>query len=407
MASEQPLIRAMYPVKGFRLGTVEAGMRYPNRKDLVVMTWPEGASVAGVFTRNRFCAAPVELSRQRLVSKPCALVVNTGNANAGTGGQGLADAETCTARLAEVLGCLPEQVLPFSTGVIGEYLPVPTLLAGLPACVERSAESEAAWHQAAEGIMTTDTRPKGESVRFEHEGVVYTLTGIAKGAGMIRPDMATMLAFVSTDVSIETACLQQILNEVVNCSFNRITVDGDTSTNDACLLVATGAAGNETVVSTDQPLYRVLSKQVAVLCQRLAQSLVRDAEGATKFVSVVVEQAGSRQEALEVAYTVAHSPLVKTALFASDPNWGRILAAVGRANVDDLDVAGISIFLGDVCIITGGGVAADYREADGQAVMDQAEVVIRIALSRGELTETVWTSDLSHDYVSINAEYRT
>ncbi|OQX35249.1 MAG: bifunctional ornithine acetyltransferase/N-acetylglutamate synthase [Oceanospirillales bacterium LUC14_002_19_P2] len=348
MASEQPLIHAMYPVKGFRLGTVEAGIRYPNRKDLVVMSWPEEASVAGVFTRNRFCAAPVELSRQRLARAPCALVVNTGNANAGTGTQGLADAETCTARLAEVFGCLPEQVLPFSTGVIGEYMPVPTLVTGLPACVERLTESEAALCQAAEGIMTTDTRPKGESVCFEHEGVVYTLTGIAKGAGMIRPDMATMLAFIATDVSIETACLQQILNEAVNCSFNRITVDGDTSTNDACLLVATGSAGNETIVNTEQPLCRVLSEQVAMLCQRLAQSLVHDAEGATKFVSVVVEQAGSRQEALEVAYTVAHSPLVKTALFASDPNWGRILAAVGRANVEDLDVENISIFLGVV-----------------------------------------------------------
>ncbi len=407
MASEQPLIRAMYPVKGFRLGTVEAGIRYQNRKDLVVMTWPEGASVAGVFTRNRFCAAPVVLSRQRLGEKPCALVVNTGNANAGTGSQGLTDAETCTARLAEVLSCLPEQVLPFSTGVIGEYLPVPTLLAGLPACVDQLAESEVAWCQAAEGIMTTDSRPKGESVRFEHEGAVYTLTGISKGAGMIRPDMATMLAFIATDVSIDPECLQQILNKAVNCSFNRITVDGDTSTNDACLLVATGAAGNEKILSAKQSLYQVLSEQVMLLCQRLAQSLVRDAEGATKFVSVVVEQARSSQEALEVAYTVAHSPLVKTALFASDPNWGRILAAVGRANIEDLEVSGVSIFLGDVCIVACGGASADYQEVAGQAIMNQEEIVIRIELSRGDLKETVWTSDLSHDYVSINAEYRT
>ena len=255
--------------------------------------------------------------------------------------------------------------------------------------------------------MTTDSRPKGESVRFEHEGIVYTLTGISKGAGMIRPDMATMLAFIATDVSISTECLQQILKESVNRSFNRITVDGDTSTNDACLLVATGSAGNEPLLSADQPLYRVLCEQVVLLCQRLAQSLIRDAEGATKFVSVIVEQARSSREALEVAYTVAHSPLVKTALFACDPNWGRILAAVGRAKIEDLDVANVSIFLDDVCIVARGGVSADYQEAAGQLVMDQAEIVIRIELSRGEVAETVWTSDLSHDYVSINAEYRT
>ena len=407
MTSEHTLLQVMYPVKGFRLGTVEAGIRYPGRKDLVVMKWSEDASVAGVFTQNRFCAAPVDLSRRRLKNHPCALVVNTGNANAGTGMRGFNDAETCTARLAEELGCLPDQVLSFSTGVIGEYLPVPTLLAGLPECTAKLDEGEAAWQEAAAGIMTTDTRPKGRSVQFEHEGAVYTLTGIAKGAGMIRPDMATMLAFIATDVSIDADCLEHILNDAVNQSFNRISVDGDTSTNDACLLVATGAAGNEMISTADHPLYSVLSCHLVELCKQLAQSLIRDAEGGTKFVSIVVEQAGSSSEALEVAYTIAHSPLVKTACFASDPNWGRILAAVGRASVEGLDINKIAIYLGDVCIVSDGGLSAGYKESEGQAIMDQDEFTIRIVLGRGHFSETVWTSDLSHEYVKINAEYRT
>lgn len=407
MASERSLLQTMYPVKGFRLGVAEAGIRYLGRKDLVVMTWPESSSVAGVFTQNRFCAAPVQIARQRLDENPCALMINTGNANAGTGAQGLDDAETCTARLAEVLGCVPKQVLPFSTGVIGEYLPVSVLLAGLPDSIARLSEHEYAWKEAAEGIMTTDTCPKGASLQFEHKGTVFTLTGLAKGAGMIRPDMATMLAFIATDAAIDRCCLQSMLEYSVNGSFNRITVDGDTSTNDACLLVATGEASNKRVTEVDSELFVILRDHIATLCRRLARSLIDDAEGATKFVSVQVEQARSIAEALEVAYTIAHSPLVKTALFACDPNWGRILAAVGRAKVDDLDIAGVSIYLGDVCIVKDGGIDADYEEVDGQAVMDQDELTIRIGLGRGECSETVWTSDLSHDYVTINAEYRT
>ena len=395
----------LHPVKGFQLGTVKAGIRYPDRRDLVVMRWPEDASVAGVFTQNVFCAAPVLLCRERLHHSPCALLVNTGNANAGTGEQGMADAKRTTAVLAESLGCKTDQVLSFSTGVIGELLPVERLEAGIPGCLENLSED--GWWHAAEGIMTTDTRPKGFSRQFVHDGQTYTVTGIAKGSGMIHPNMATMLSYVATDAAVDRELLQELLADVVNNSFNRVTVDGDTSTNDSCILIATGQAGSTKIESREHPLFEPLAEVIADISQKLARELVMDGEGATKFVTVAVEGAESIQQAHTVANTVALSPLVKTALFASDPNWGRILAAAGRAPVENLDANRIVIHLDDVLIAEKGGVAAGYREEAGQAVMDKEAFTIRIDLGLGGASTQVWTSDLSHEYVKINAEYRT
>ena len=396
----------LHPVPGIRLGTTQAHIRKPDRRDLVVIACAPGTRAAAVFTKNRFCAAPVVVAREHLgQSAPRALLINTGFANAGTGESGLVDARASCTALARVLKCQPHEILPFSTGVIGERLPVDRLTAGLPACL--AALNESGWGEAAQGIMTTDTVPKGASRRLTLDGKTVTVTGIAKGAGMIRPDMATMLAFVATDAVVSAGALQACLNAAVNMSFNRITVDGDTSTNDACLLLATGKAGNGEIRDASGDAYAVLARAVAEVCAGLAQAIVRDAEGITKFITLEVRGGASESDCLEVAYTIAHSPLVKTAFFASDPNWGRILAAVGRAPIARLDVGKVSIHLEDVCVVRNGGVAADYTETAGRDVMRRSEIHVRVDLGAGSAGATVWTSDLSHDYVRINAEYRT
>ena len=395
----------LLPVKGVRLSAVAAGIRYKGRNDLVLFELAESSNCAAVFTRNAFCAAPVTIARQHLAAQsPRYLLINSGNANAGTGEPGLVDASTTCSLLAEKAGCDSRQVLPFSTGVIGERLPVDKIEAALGNAIDGLKAD--GWNDAARAIMTTDTVPKGISRRVDLEGHPVVITGVAKGSGMIRPDMATMLAYVATDASVERGALQACLDRAVDRSFNRITVDGDTSTNDACVLMATGAA-NSPPMTTGSAGYDLFCGAVAEVCLHLAQLIVRDAEGATKFITVSVESARDTQECLQVAYTVAHSPLVKTALFASDPNWGRILAAVGRAGIKELDVSRVNIFLDDVCIVRDGGRAAEYREQDGQRVMGQDEILIRILLGRGEAADTVWTCDLSNEYVRINAEYRS
>lgn len=394
----------MHPVKGFALGVASAGIKKAGRRDLVLMRCVEGSTVAGVFTQNAFCAAPVQLCKKRNGQPVRYLVTNTGNANAATGQPGLVAAQQVCQAVADSQQVPVEQVLPFSTGVIGEPLPVDKIAAALPAAVADLQEDN--WTLAAEGIMTTDTIPKGASQQFEHDGTVYTVTGISKGAGMIRPNMATMLAYIATDAGVEQKLLQQLVREAAGLSFNRVTVDGDTSTNDCCMLIATGQKG-ETITSADTPLYTKLKEAVIEVAMLLAQALVRDGEGATKFITVQVEQGGTVQECLDVAYAVAHSPLVKTALFASDPNWGRIVAAIGYAGVPNLEQDKVNVFLDDVCIVKNGGRADSYTETAGEAVMQQEEICIRIQLGRGDLSETIWTSDLSHEYVRINAEYRT
>lgn len=405
MAVGPGTLSEFFPVAGVRLGIASAGIKTPGRKDLVVMELAEGTRVAGIFTTNQFCAAPVTVARQHLAQgQPRYLVINTGNANAGTGAQGMRDAlQTCSV-LAGEAGTQAEAVLPFSTGVIGEPLPMAKLVAGLPAALGNLSESH--WSEAAEGIMTTDTRPKGSSRQVEVDGQTVTISGISKGAGMIRPNMATMLGFIATDACIEPALLQSLVSELGEQSFNRITIDSDTSTNDACMLIATGQNGGGEI-GPDSPGLPALREALAEVFLELAHAIVRDGEGATKFVTLDVTEAASQEEALAVAYTVAHSPLVKTALYASDPNWGRILAAVGRAGVVDLNLEAIEIWLGDVCLVRDGGRAADYSEERGQAVMDQEEITIHINLKRGNVRERVWTCDFSHDYVTINAEYRT
>ncbi len=395
----------MHSVKGFRLGTAKAGIRYQDRRDLVVMNWDQGSSVAGIFTLNKLCAAPVTLAKKNLNNDPEYFVTNTGNANAATGRQGMLNAQATTSALAEMVGLPADKVLPFSTGVIGEPLPVDRICAGLPLALE--SLSEGCWLKAAEGILTTDTRPKGCSCQFEVDGSVYTITGISKGSGMIKPNMATMLAYIATDVNIDQSLLQSMLLDIANVSFNRITVDGDTSTNDSFMLVATGAAGNETLMNAESELYSELKSALTSVAKELAQAIIRDGEGATKFVTVRVEEADSIADALEVAYTVAHSPLVKTALFACDPNWGRILAAVGRAEIDTLEIGKINIWLNDVSLIEAGEPAATYTEEAGQQVMSEEEITIRIQLGSGIVSEEIWTTDLSHEYVRINADYRS
>jgi len=402
VASFEPLTSPV-PVAGIRLAAVSAGIKKPDRLDLVVMEIAPASSVAATFTRNAFCAAPVTVAREHLREQtPRYLLINTGNANAGTGSRGLADARDSCAALAAESGVSPREVLPFSTGVIGEYLPMERLLAGIPVALDALAAD--AWQDAAQGIMTTDTVPKAGSRRLRLDGTDITITGMAKGAGMIRPNMATMLAYLATDARIAQADLAGLWQTVVEQTFNRVTVDGDTSTNDAAVLVATGAASDTPLAGDALDAFRAALHDLAL---ELAQALVRDGEGATKFVEVAVASAASEAEALEVAYTIAHSPLVKTALFASDPNWGRLLAAIGRADVPGLDVEQVELRLNDVLIACDGSRAPDYTEARGQAAMAAPEIRIAVDLHRGTAGATVWTSDLSYDYVKINAEYRT
>ncbi|GHD52259.1 glutamate N-acetyltransferase [Marinobacter persicus] len=394
-----------FPVPGIKIGIASAGIKKPGRKDLVVFELAPETRVAGIFTQNQFCAAPVVLSRRHLAeTAPRYLLINTGNANAGTGKQGMADAERCCQALAGKAGASASEVLPFSTGVIGEPLPVDKIVNAMGDLLADTREDR--WAEAASGIMTTDTRPKGASVQLEVDGHTVTISGISKGAGMIRPNMATMLGFIATDARIEPGLLQALASELGEKSFNRITIDSDTSTNDACMLMATGQYSGPEITAESPQLSR-LKDALRQVYLDLAHAIVRDGEGATKFVTIDVTGAGNQGEALDVAYTVAHSPLVKTALFASDPNWGRILAAVGRAGVPELDLDAVEIYLGDVCLVRNGGRAEDYSEQRGQAVMDREEITIAINLNRGAVRETVWTCDFSHEYVTINAEYRT
>ncbi|MBB4845183.1 glutamate N-acetyltransferase/amino-acid N-acetyltransferase [Paucibacter oligotrophus] len=399
---------SLHPVPGVRLGITQAGIRKQGRRDLSVIALDEGASVAGVFTKNRFCAAPVQLCREHLAlagNQIRAILVNTGNANAGTGEDGLARARQSCEALAGLMGLRAEQVLPFSTGVIMETLPVDRIIAGLPAAL--SALRADAWDEAALGIMTTDTVPKAASVQVEIGGVTVTLTGISKGAGMIRPNMATMLGYVATDANINPALMQALVTEAADASFNRITIDGDTSTNDSFVLIATHRAAHARIESLDSAEGQALRAALIKLSQQLAQAIVRDGEGATKFITVTVDGGRDEAECKLAAYAIAHSPLVKTAFFASDPNLGRILAAVGYAGIEDLDQTLISLHLDEVQVVRNGGRHPDYREEDGQRVMKQAEITVRVNLQRGAATATVWTCDLSHDYVSINADYRS
>jgi glutamate N-acetyltransferase/amino-acid N-acetyltransferase len=405
MAVGPGTLPTLHPVAGFRLGTTSAGVKTPGRKDLVVMEIAHGATTAGVFTQNQFCAAPVQICKSHLkAATPSFLVVNTGNANAGTGKEGYQDALEVCQSVAEHAGVAVDQVLPFSTGVIGEKLPTDRIIPAVPAAFE--ALTEAGWLEAANGITTTDTRPKAFSLQFEYQSKVITLTGISKGAGMIKPNMATMLAYVATDAKVDAGLLQSMLGRSADLTFNRVTIDGDTSTNDSCILIATGASGLE-ITESDAELFELFNRALDKVMLELAQAIVRDGEGATKFVTISVEQAANSEEALKTAYAVAHSPLVKTALFASDPNWGRILAAVGYAGVENLDVDALQVWLGDTCIVENGGRALTYTEEAGQAVMNREEITIRIVLNRGNKQETVWTTDLSKDYVAINADYRS
>jgi glutamate N-acetyltransferase/amino-acid N-acetyltransferase len=402
----------LLPVAGVTLGWAQAAIRKQNRKDLLVISLEPGASVAGVFTANRFCAAPVTVCREHLAraSEPNrpgirALVINTGNANAGTGEPGMrATRETCTA-LARLMGLAPEQVLPFSTGVILEPLPVDRLTAGLPAALANCKADH--WYDAAQTIMTTDTRPKAASTQVVIDGHVITLSGISKGAGMIRPNMATMLGFLATDAAVAQPVLDALVKYAADRSFNCITIDGDTSTNDSFIVMASGKASLPAITSTESPAYIALRDAVVVLSQKLAQLIVRDGEGATKFMTIQVEGGANVDECRKIAYSIGHSPLVKTAFYASDPNLGRILAAIGYAGVDDLDVGKVDLYLDDVLVAKAGGRNADYREEDGQRVMKQSEILVRVVLGRGAATATIWTCDLSHDYVSINADYRS
>ena len=402
-----PVASELHPVAGVRIGVAEAGVRKAHRKDLTVFLLDEGATVAGVFTQNRFCAAPVQVCREHLQGGQAirAMVINTGNANAGTGADGLQRARSTCAALAGQLGFAPEQILPFSTGVIMEPLPTERIAAALPAALADAQPAH--WGRAAEGIMTTDTLPKAFSRQLQLGGRAVTITGISKGAGMIRPNMATMLGFLATDAAIAPELVQPLVHELADQSFNRVTIDGDTSTNDSFMLVATHKAGNAPVTSLDSADGAALKQALLAVAQQLAQAIVRDGEGATKFITVRVEGGRTGDECRKVAYAIAHSPLVKTAFFASDPNLGRILAAVGYAGIDDLDQTGIDLFLDDVHVAVQGGRNPDYREEDGQRVMKQSEITVRVVLGRGDAADTVWTCDLSHDYVTINADYRS
>ena len=413
----------LHPIAGVRIGVAEAGVRKANRKDLTVVLIDGGASVSGVFTQNRFCAAPVQICREHLAQAGAgtgagsgirAMLINTGNANAGTGEDGLARARSTCVTLAKQLGVAPGQILPFSTGVIMEPLPNDRVEAGLPAAIADAREDN--WLRAAEGIMTTDTLPKafGAQVMIGSKGgakgaggTLVSITGISKGAGMIRPNMATMLGFMATDACVSQAVMQQLARELAEGSFNRVTVDGDTSTNDSFVVIATNKAAHAPIDSLASADGRALQAAMLDVAKKLAQAIVRDGEGATKFITVQVEGGKTSEECRKVAYAIAHSPLVKTAFFASDPNLGRILAAVGYAGIDDLDQNGIDLFLDDVHVAIKGGRNPAYREADGQRVMKQSEITVRVGLGRGQSNDTVWTCDFSHEYVTINADYRS
>lgn len=405
-----PLASELKPVSGLELGYAKANIKKADRKDLLVMKLAPEATVAGVFTKNRFCAAPVQICKANLEKtakdkKPIrALMVNTGNANAGTGEPGYKDAIDTSSALAKLLGCEPEQVLPFSTGVILEPLPADKIIAGLPAAIADLKEDN--WLNAAEAIMTTDTIPKAASRVVVIDGKTVTLTGMCKGSGMIKPNMATMLGFIATDALIPQNVLEAMLVSAVNKSFNCITVDGDTSTNDSLILMATGKV-DIGITSTASANYRKMLEVVTDLAQELSQKIIRDGEGASKFITITVEEGKSEEECRQIAYSIAHSPLVKTAFFASDPNLGRILAAIGYAGIDDLDVEKLNLYLDDVWVARNGGRNPDYLEEDGQRVMKKNEILVRITLARGNAASTVWTCDLSHDYVSINADYRS
>jgi glutamate N-acetyltransferase/amino-acid N-acetyltransferase len=402
-----PVAAQLLPVAGVFLGVTEANIKRENRKDLLVMQLSEGVRVAGVFTKNRFCAAPVIVAREHLAQPDGirALVVNTGNANAGTGEQGLRDARTTCAALAGLLGCKAAQILPFSTGVIMEPLPVSKIAAGLPGCAANMRADN--WYDAAQAIMTTDIVAKAVSRQVVVNGVHITITGIAKGSGMIHPNMATMLGYIATDAAIAQPLLQRMVSEAANRSFNCITVDGDTSTNDALMLIATGQAALPEIRDANGADFAALQATVSEVAIWLAQAIVRDGEGATKFITVRVEGGKNEAECKQIGYAIARSPLVKTAFFASDPNLGRILAAIGYAGVDDLDVAALKLYLDDVLVAEHGGRAASYREEDGQRVMRQSDIAVRVALNRGTANATLWTCDFSYDYVKINASYRS
>lgn len=397
----------LLPIAGLSLGTAEAGIKRPGRKDVLVIKLAENTQVAGVFTQNRFCAAPVTVARAHLANAlPIrALVINTGNANAGTGQSGIEHAQTTCTSLAKLMGCQTEQILPFSTGVIMEPLPVEKITAHLPQALANLAPDN--WFAAAQAIMTTDIVPKGVSRQIRINDATVTITGIAKGSGMIHPNMATMLGYIATDAAIAQPLLNDLVRYAADQSFNRITVDGDTSTNDALILMATGQAGNMPITASTDPGFTTLQTAITEVAIQLAQMIVRDGEGATKFITIQVEGGKTEEECSKVAYAIAHSPLIKTACFASDPNLGRILAAIGYAGIDDLDVSQLQLYLGEVLVAEHGGRAASYREADGQRIMQAPEITMHIKLNRGNASTTVWTCDLSYDYVKINADYRS
>ena len=402
-----PVAADLFSVAGVRIGVTEAGVRKANRKDLTVFLLDEGSSVAGVFTQNRYCAAPVQVSREHLAAGQGirAMVINTGNANAGTGAAGLANARQTCAALAKELGVSAQQVLPFSTGVIMEELPVDRIVAGLPAAIAAAKADN--WAAAAEGIMTTDTQPKAYSRQVVVGGKTVNITGISKGASMIRPNMATMLGYLATDAAIAPELLQDLVKELADGSFNRVTIDGDTSTNDSFVLIATHKAGNDVIRNWDSQDAKVLKAALQEVARLLAQAIVRDGEGATKFITVQIDGGKTDEECRLAAYSIAHSPLVKTAFFASDPNLGRILAAVGYAGIADLDQTKIDLYLDDVHVVVDGGRNPSYKEEDGQRVMKQQEITVRVNLGRGTASQTVWTCDFSHEYVTINADYRS
>ena len=401
-----PQKQDLLPIAGIKLGVASAGIKTVGHVDLVLIELSADTISSSIYTKNAFCAAPVTLAKQhQSEASPRYLLINSGNANAGTGEKGMQAAQACCQAVAELSSLNSNTVLPFSTGVIGQQLPVEKIKTALPTAYQNLVEDN--WFAAAKAIMTTDTIAKALSKQIEIDGKTITITGIAKGSGMIRPDMATMLSYIATDAAIEKSVLDAMLLKSANQSFNRISVDGDTSTNDACVLMATGQAANELISDFDSANAQAIYQVIAEVSQHLAHAIVRDGEGATKFIEIEVEQGQDSEECRQVAYTIAHSPLVKTALFASDPNWGRILAAVGRSGIRDFDLSKVAIYLGDVCIVDGGEPAADYTEQKGQQVTSQDEILIRVVLGRGDASDTVWTCDFSYDYVKINAEYRS
>ncbi|NOQ81825.1 MAG: bifunctional glutamate N-acetyltransferase/amino-acid acetyltransferase ArgJ [Methylophaga sp.] len=401
-----PTMSSLLPIDGVEIGITSAGIKTEGKQDLVLIKIADGSATSSVYTNNAFCAAPVILAKQhQQQTSPKYLLINSGNANAGTGEQGMESARTCCQAVAETASVEANTVLPFSTGVIGQQLPVEKMTQVIPQAYQNLNSDN--WFDAAHAIMTTDTLAKVVSKQIEIDGKVITVTGMAKGSGMIRPDMATMLSYIATDAAIEQSVLDLMLHNAVEQSFNRITVDGDTSTNDACVLIATAHAGNQILTDINDASSEKLYQLIAEISQQLAHAIVRDGEGATKFIAIEVEQGIDTEECRQVAYTIAHSPLVKTALFASDPNWGRILAAVGRSGIVEFDLSKVAIFLDDVCIVKNGEPASSYTEQQGQQVMDQEEITIKVELGRGDAKDTVWTCDFSYDYVKINAEYRT